>query len=446
MGRSADVPRESGRTDGDDSGCTILHVDMDAFFASVEVRKNPSLRGKPVVVGGGTRGVVAAASYEARRYGVRSAMPMTQALRRCPHAVVVPPDRAAYTSASAAVMEILRGVTPLVQPLSLDEAFLDVAAARRAQGRPAVIAAAVRARVAAELGLTCSVGVAPTKFVAKVASARCKPDGMLVVPATGVLDFLHPLPVTVLWGVGARTEEQLRRLGIRTVADLAATPRAALTRAVGASMAEHLGALADGIDPRPVSPDDVEKSISSDHTVELDLTEQADVHRELLRLAGEVARRVRERGWLAHTIGIKIRFADFTTVTRVRTLPGWTDTTATIYRSAVELYASLGLDRPRIRLVGVKAENLRASTEVAEQLSFDDLADPDRPAGAVGAPAGPGRDRAPDAARRATDAVIDAARERFGAGAVGYATLLHRRTDADGRPEPVHLPVPDGDR
>lgn len=424
MGRSADVPRESGLVNGDDTGCTILHVDMDAFFASVEIRNDPSLRGKPVVVGGGTRGVVAAASYEARRYGVRSAMPMSQALRRCPHAVVVPPNRTAYNDASASVMAILRDVTPLVQPLSLDEAFLDVAGAMRAQGRPAVIAAHIRERVAADLDLSCSVGVAPSKFVAKVASARCKPDGMLVVPADGVLAFLHPLPVTVLWGVGARTAEPLRRLGIRTIGDLAATPRDTLGRAVGESMAEHLYGLAHGIDPRAVRTDDIEKSISADHTVEIDLTEAAEVRRELLRLAGEVGRRVRDRGFVARTVGIKIRFADFTTITRVRTLPTWTDTTATIYDTAAELYAALKLDRPRIRLVGVKCENLREPGAVAEQLSFDDLLTGAGPA-------------------RATDPVLDAARQRFGAGAIGFATLLR----PPGTPaEPDHLPVPDDDR
>jgi DNA polymerase-4 len=424
MGRSADVPRESGLINGDDTGCTILHVDMDAFFASVEIRNDPSLRGKPVVVGGGTRGVVAAASYEARRYGVRSAMPMSQALRRCPHAVVVPPNRTAYNDASAAVMAILRGVTPLVQPLSLDEAFLDVAGAVRAQGRPAVIAEHIRERVAADLELSCSVGVAPSKFVAKVASARCKPDGMLVVPADGVLAFLHPLPVTVLWGVGARTAEPLRRLGIRTIGDLAATPRDTLGRAVGESMAEHLYGLAHGIDPRAVRTDDVEKSISADHTVETDLTEAGDVRRELLRLAGEVGRRVRDRGFVARTVGIKIRFADFTTVTRVRTLSTWTDTTATIYDTAAELYGALKLDRPRIRLVGVKCENLREPSAVAEQLSFDDLLTGAAPA-------------------RATDPVLDAARQRFGAGAISFATLLR----PPGSPaEPDHLPVPDDDR
>ncbi len=416
MGRSADLPRVSGQSDGDDSGCPILHVDMDAFFASVEIQRRPELRGKPVVVGGGTRGVVAAASYEARRYGIRSAMPMTRALRQCPHAVVVPPDRAAYSAASAAVMAILRDVTPLVQPLSLDEAFLDVSAATRAQGRPGLIAQHIRRRVSLELQLTCSVGVAPTKFIAKLASARCKPDGLLVVPAGAVLAFLHPLPVTALWGVGARTEEPLRRLGIRTVGDLAATPVDTLQRAVGTAMAEHLSTLASGQDPRPVEPDEVEKSISADHTVEVDLTDEADVRRELLRLSGEVAGRVRARSFMARTVGIKIRFADFRTVSRVRTLPTPTDSSETIYAVSVELYRSLGLDRPRVRLVGVKCENLEDAGTAAVQLSFDDLG-----GGGTAGTAGAAR---PARAARATDAVVDAARRRFGADAVGYGTLL----------------------
>ncbi|MDT4930714.1 MAG: polymerase, partial [Pseudonocardiales bacterium] len=337
----------------------MLHVDMDAFYASVEVKKQPELRGRPVVVGGGHRGVVAAASYEARRYGVRSAMSMSHALRLCPRAVVLPPDRAAYQKASSQVMAILRDVTPLVEPLSLDEAFLDVSGAVRLYGRPGAIAAAIRTRVAEQLQLTCSVGVAPTKFVAKLASARCKPDGLLVVPAAHVLDFLHPLPVTALWGVGARTAEPLHRLGIRTVADLAATPLDTLRRAVGTASAEHLSALAHGLDPRAVQPHEVEKSISSDRTLDVDLTAEAEVCRELLRLSEEVGSRVRERGFAARTIGIKIRYADFRTVTRVRTLPSWTDSTGELYETAVDLYRGLGLDRPRIRLVGVKAENLR---------------------------------------------------------------------------------------
>jgi DNA polymerase IV len=404
MGRSGDLPRVAGTSDGDDTGCTMLHVDMDAFFASVEIRRRPELRGKPVLVGGGVRGVVAAASYEARRYGIRSAMSMSQALRRCPNAVVLPPDRQAYSEASQAVMAILRDVTPLVEPLSLDEAFLDVAPAVLRQGRPALIAAAIRERVFGEQQLTCSVGVAPTKFVAKVASARCKPNGMLVVPAAGVLDFLHPLPVTALWGVGARTAESLQRLGIRTVHDLAETPIDTLRRSVGASVANHLSALASGIDPRQVQPDEVEKSISSEHTLNEDLTTEAEVLHELLGLSGDVARRVRERGWVARTVGIKIRFADFTTVTRVRTLSGRTDATGTIYDTAVELYRGLGLDQPRVRLVGVKCEGLMPAAEVSEQLSFDDL----QVSGTT----------------RATDAVIDAARMRFGDGAIQYASLV----------------------
>ncbi len=418
MGRSADLPRTAGSFDGDDAGCPMLHVDMDAFFASVEIKKRPELRGRPVVVGGGHRGVVAAASYEARRYGVRSAMPMSRALRLCPRAVVLPPDRAAYTAASAQVMAILREVTPLVEPLSLDEAFLDVTGAIRARGRPGTIAAAIRARVSEQLGLTCSVGVAPTKFVAKLASARCKPDGMLVVPAASVLDFLHPLPVTALWGVGERTAQALHRLGIRTVGDLAETSLDTLRRAVGVAAAEHLSALACGVDPRPVHPDEVEKSITAETTLDTDLTEETEVLHHLLRLSEEVGTRVRARGFVARTVGIKIRYADFRTVTRVRTLPGWTSATAQIYDTAVELYRGLDLDRPRIRLVGVKCESLRDTSTVAEQLAFD--LDP----------ASPARTRADDA--------IAAARARFGADAVRPGTLLGSPAERSSAAPPVH--------
>jgi DNA polymerase IV len=417
VGRSADLPRTAGTYDGDDTGCPMLHVDMDAFYASVEIKRRPELRNRPVVVGGGHRGVVAAASYEARKYGIRSAMPMSQALRRCPHAVVLPPDRAAYSAASEHVMRILRDVTPLVQPLSLDEAFLDVSAAVRQQGRPGAIAAAIRAQVAGELGLTCSVGVAPTKFVAKLASARCKPDGLLVVPATQVLDFLHPLPVTALWGVGARTAEALHRLGLRTVADLAATPVDTLRRAVGNAGAEHLSALAHGLDPRSVEPDEVEKSISADRTLDTDLVLEQDVRRELLRLAEEVGTRVRARGFVARTVGIKIRFADFRTITRVRTLPTWTASTGEIYRTAAELYRGLGLDQPRVRLVGVKCENLRDATAAPEQLSLD--LDRSEPAGGTDSP------------RNRADRAVDAARLRFGAAAVTPASLVRRGPQDD---------------
>ena len=433
MGRSADLPRVAGRFDGDDTGCTMLHVDMDAFFASVEIKRRPELRGRPVIVGGMQRGVVAAASYEARRFGIRSAMSMSQALRRCPHAVVLPPDRAAYSAASAEVMGILRDITPLVEPLSLDEAFLDVAGVTRLHGRPGLIAATIRARVAERLGLTCSVGVAPTKFVAKLASARCKPDGMLVIPAAQVLEFLHPLPVTALWGVGARTADHLHRLGIRTVHDLAQTPPDALRRAVGAAATEHLSALAHGIDPRPVQPDEVEKSISADRTLDADLTDEAEVARELLRMADDVGQRLRGREFVARTVGIKIRFADFRTVTRVRTLPGWTAATTEIYETALDLYRSLRLDRPRIRLVGVKAEGLREAGDAPEQLTLD-LAG-ERPA-TLEATAEPRRP-----ATRA-DAAVDAARARFGAQAVQPASLVGDRPSEAARFSRTARPEP----
>jgi DNA polymerase-4 len=416
MGRSADVPRAAGQAGGDDTGCTILHVDMDAFYASVEVRRRPELRGKPVIVGGSTRGVVAAASYEARRFGVRSAMPMGQALRLCRHAVVLPPDRAAYSEASSQVMAILRDVTPLVEPLSLDEAFLDVSGSLQRQGRPAAIAQAIRARIAESLGLTCSVGVASTKFVAKVASARCKPDGLLVVPAAEVLAFLHPLPVTVLWGVGARTAEPLHRLGVRTIGDLAQTPIDTLRRAVGSATAEHLHALASGRDARDVQPRDDDKSISADHTTATDLTDEAGVASELLRLSVEVGERLRERRLVARTVGIKIRFADFRTVTRVRTMPGWVESTADLYDAALQLYRGLRLDQPRIRLVGVKAEGFRGAAEVARQLTLDDVTD-----GLLS-----------PAATRADEAA-DAARARFGPAALRRAALM---SGPDRRDEP----------
>jgi DNA polymerase-4 len=231
---------------GDDAGCTVLHVDMDAFYASVELISRPELRGTPVIVGGGSRGVVLSATYEARRFGVHSAMPMTRARRLCPQATVVPPSHGLYSTISAGVMEVFRSVTPLVEPLSLDEAFLDVGGAVRRLGRPAEIGQLIRDRVADEQGITCSVGVASTKFVAKLASTRAKPDGMIVVPAADVVAFLHPLPVGALWGVGEKTELALTRLGLRTVGDIAHTPRSTLVRALGQATGSHLHALSWG--------------------------------------------------------------------------------------------------------------------------------------------------------------------------------------------------------
>jgi DNA polymerase-4 len=330
---------------------------------------------------------------------------MSQALRLCPHAVVLPPDRGAYSAASAQVMTILRSVSPLVEPMSLDEAYIDVAAARRLLGRPVEIAEHLRREVHAQLGLTCSVGVATTKFIAKLASARCKPDGLLVVPAATTLQFLHPLPVTVLAGVGRRTAEPLHRLGVRTVGDLAVTPLDVLHRAVGVAAGEHLAALAAGVDPRPVALADSEKSVSSDRTADTDLTELAQITAELLALSGEVSRRLRSRDLIAKTVGIKIRFADFRTVTRSRTLSDWSDSAAELHRVALELYLGLGLDRPRIRLVGVKAEGLRVRSDTPVQLSFD-----------------------PPSAPAALERLADHVKARFGDAAVGFATHLGDET------------------
>lgn len=260
-----------------------------------------------------------------------------------------------------------------------------------------------------ELSLTCSVGIAPTKFVAKVASARCKPDGLLVVPADGVLGFLHPLPITALWGVGPSTAERLRRLGLRTVADVAQTPVAVLARAVGDGSAAHLAALAAGLDPRRVHHDVVEKSVSADHTFDRDLTEEAAVQRGLLRLTEDVTRRLRGRGLAARTVGIKVRFADFRTVSRTRTLTESTAATPVMHEAVLELYRGLGLDQPRIRLLGVKAETLVDAAAAARQLSFDDVLQPD------------------------VDQVADRARERFGTAALSPASLLTRRNPVTDR-------------
>ncbi|WP_088315734.1 DNA polymerase IV [Kineosporia sp. R_H_3] len=388
---------------GDDDGCTILHVDMDAFFASVELIDRPDLHGLPVVVGGGSgRSVVLSATYEARRFGVHSAMPMGRARRLCPQAVVLEPRHHRYSEVSHGVMEIFRSVTPAVEPLSLDEAFLDVAGALRRLGPPAAIGQLIRDRVADEQRITCSVGVASTKFVAKLASGRAKPDGLLVVPRDETVTFLHRLPVGALWGVGDRTEEALQRLGLRTVADLAHVPVETLRRAVGDAAGSHLHALSWGRDPRPVVPEQVEKSIGAEETFARDVDDTQVVLRELLRLSERVAARMRSQGMVGRTVSIKVRFADFTTITRARTLPERTDVARTVYAVARDLYAALGLDRARIRLVGVRVEGLADAAGSHHQLALDE-----RPQG-----------------WREAEQAVDRASARFGAGAVRPASLV----------------------
>ena len=387
----------------EDDGCTVLHVDMDAFYASCELRRRPDLVGRPVIVGGdGSRGVVTAATYEARRYGIHSAMPMSRAKRLCPDLVVLPPDFTLYTEVSAGVMAVFRDITPLVEPLSLDEAFLDVSGAVRRLGPPAVIAEQIRARVHDEQGITCTVGVATTKFVAKLASTQAKPDGLLVVPADRVVAFLHPLPVGALWGVGEKTEEVLTRLGLRTVGDLAHTPVDTLVRALGPASGHHLADLAWGRDPRSVEVPAGEKSIGNEETFARDIDDPEVVLRELLRLSEKVAARLRAHAVAGRTVTIKVRFADFSTITRSRTLRSATDVGQEIYATARELYEALGLQRARIRLVGVRAEGLVDSGEAPRQLLLDE----------------------PEIGWREAEQAVDRASARFGRGSVRPARLL----------------------
>ncbi|MDP9181657.1 MAG: DNA polymerase IV [Actinomycetota bacterium] len=388
---------------GDDRGCHVLHVDMDAFYASVELRERPELRGKPVIVGGGgNRGVVLSATYEARAHGVRSAMPMSRARRLCPQAVVVEPRHGAYSEASRGVMEVFRSVTPLVEPLSLDEAFLDVKGAARRFGGPRLVGEWVRATVEDEQGITCSVGVATTKFVAKLASAHCKPDGLLVVPADGVVAFLHPLPVAALWGVGEKTEQVLARLGLHTVGDLAQTPLSTLQRALGQAAGSHLAALAWGRDERRVTPHEPEKSVGAEETFGTDVDDPTVVRRELLRLSERTAARLRAQGMVGRTVAVKIRFADFTTITRSKTLPEATDVARVVYDTAMSLYDALGLERARLRLVGVRVEQLQEASAQTRQLLLGER----------------------DQGWREAEQAVDRAAHRFGVGAVRPAALV----------------------
>jgi DNA polymerase-4 len=379
---------------------------MDAFYASASLLSRPELVGTPVIIGGGNRGVVLSATYEARRFGVASAMPMARARRLCPHATVVAPDHRLYSQISAAVMATFDTITPVVEPLSLDEAFLDVSGTGRRLGSPAVIGQLIRDTIHDEQGITCSVGVAPTKFVAKLASGLAKPDGMVVVPREEVVAFVQQLPVGALWGVGDKTEEALVRLGLHTVADIAHTPLATLKRALGETAGPHLHDLAWGRDPRHVEPVRREKSIGSDETFEFDVDDPARIHRELLKLSDRTAARVRSAGMLGRTVTIKVRFSDFTTITRSRTLRDPTDVSRDIYDTAKGLFDALGLVRARIRLVGVRMEGLVDAQGAPIQGLLDE----------------------PDHGWREADRAVDRASARFGAGSVRPASLIPDQT------------------
>jgi DNA polymerase IV len=377
---------------------------MDAFYASAEAIRDPSLRGKPVIVGGqGGRGVVTSASYEARAFGVRSAMPMITARRLCPGAIYLPNDFTAYQELSAKIREVFTSYSPLVEPMSLDEAFIDVAGSVKLFGTPVEIAARIKADVAA-IGLPCTVGVAPNKFLAKLASSCGKPNGLLVVKADAVTEFLNPLPIESLWGVGAATSETLRRLGLKDVGDIAAMPRRTLQRAVGDSLGTHLHLLSLGIDERPVTPEEPAKSVGSEETFLEDLDDTAEILREVLRLADRTASRMRSKGLCGRTVTLKVRFSNFKTITRSHTLEGELDTPAEIYAVAKALYLKLDPERPRIRLLGVAVTSL-APGPPRRQLLLGDFSRP---------------------SWNEASSAVDDIRRRFGDAAVTPATLLDR--------------------
>ena len=390
------------------TGTPILHVDMDAFFASVELVRRPELRGRPVVVAGeGDRGVVAAASYEARFYGVRSAMPSSRARRLCPDLVFLRGDHRLYGEVSSRIMEVFGRYTPLVEPLSLDEAFLDVSGAGRLHGPPEWVASAIRDDLVAEESLTCSVGVAPNKFLAKLASGQAKPkagsggpefgSGVVVVPIDGVEAFLDPLPVQTVWGVGPRTLERLERFGVRTIADLRGLPEETLVASLGRAVGSELWRLARGIDDRRVETDQATKSIGHEETFACDLDDPQEIRRQMVRMVDAVARRVRGAGVAGRTVSVKVRYPDFTTVGRSRTLADPTDLAVEILEAATGLLDSVDTS-PGVRLLGVSLSNLQDGS--VRQLRFEDVSDP---------------------GWRAAEGAVDEIRERFGTAAIGPA-------------------------
>jgi DNA polymerase-4 len=380
---------------------TILHADLDAFFASVEQRDDPRLRGRPVIVGGG---VVMAASYEARACGVRGAMGGREARRLCPHAVVVEPRMAAYSEASRAVFAVFERTTPLVEGISIDEAFLDVGGLRRTAGTPPEIAVRLRRQVREEVGLAITVGVARTKFLAKVASAGAKPDGLLVVPPDGETAFLHPLPIERLWGVGPKTAARLRARGLTTVGEVALVPEPALVAMLGPASGRHLHALAHHRDPRPVEGGRRRKSMGAQSAMRLARHSSEEIDARLVALVDRVARRMRTAGRVGRTVTVRLRFADFARATRAHTLAEATAHTATLLGAARDLLAAA---MPTIRhrgitLVGISVGNLADDDAVQLALPFDRTA-----AGAL-------------------DAALDELRARFGTDAVTRAVHLGR--------------------
>jgi DNA polymerase-4 len=384
------------------SESTILHVDMDAFYASVSIKDNPKLKGKPVVVGAGVRGVVLSANYEARQFGIRAAMPVGRAQRLAPTAIFIPPDHNRYHEVSEHVMKIFRDVSPHVEPISLDEAFIDVTGAKRLLGSGREIAMMIRAKVEKEQGITCSVGIAHNKFIAKLASQHCKPNGLLEIATDQILSFLHPLPANAIWGVGPKTNEQLENLGLRTVGEIANTPLSTLIRALGEAAGSSLYELAWGRDYREVISYEPEKSISAAETFASDIDDPEEILREFLRLCEKATLRMRDAGYCAKTISIKVRFSDFKTITRSKKMDQPISGTKESFEVAKQLYLALKLDRVRIRLVGVSLEGLTPADEAAEQLLIGQR----------------------DVGWREADSAIDRVKAKFGRGSVRPARLV----------------------
>jgi DNA polymerase-4 len=385
---------------------SILHLDMDAFFPSVESLDDPSLKGKPVIVGGPReRGVVSSASYEARVFGVHSALPMATALRRCPQGVFLPVRMSRYQEISREVFEIFRRFTALVETLSIDEAFLDVSGSERLFGSPEEIARKIKKAVFSQIGITVSAGVAPTKFVAKIASDIRKPDGLTVVPEGGVEAFLYPLPIEKLWGVGETTQKKLSGLGVRTIGDLSRVPREVLEKRFGKHGA-HLYLLSHGIDDREVKAGREIKSVGHEDTYPEDIVDPEALRRELLSLAIRVSRRLRDKGLEGRTVTLKVKYSDFVQVTRSRTLEKRTDDGAEIFRRACRLLEKTDAGRRPVRLLGISLSNLENPAGCRQPGLFEQAAESQK--------------------QKRLNRTLDRIHGRFGEGSVLPGTLLKK--------------------
>lgn len=383
----------------DDLQASVLHVDMDAFFAEVELLEFPHLRGRPVVVGGQQRGVVLSATYEARAMGIHSAMPIAHARSQCPELIVLPPHHERYTHISREVMAVLGDITPVVEQVSIDEAFLDVAGAVRRLGPPMSIARQIRHEIRRRVGVPASVGLGATKFVAKLASGFAKPDGIYLVPKQATVDFLHSLPVGALWGVGTKTRKRLEQHGVETVAQLADYPLAQLQRLLGTTAGRRLHDLAHGRDPRAVEPQRIEKSIGTERTFAHDIADREALHTILLELSHRVAARLRRSQMAAASLSLKLRYPDFTTVTRSRSIMP-SDVAHEIHATAAQLLDSLHIPPTGVRLLGIRGEQLVPGHH-GRQLRLDETDH-----------------------RREAEAAMDGVRQRFGPAALRPASLL----------------------